>query len=386
MSTAQIQPVEATIVHSQETDRAVGLDAITDRLKDQLELMDDRLVQGGDMVLDHGNVVLRNGTDTTLKPSRIFVEDLCQKLNMNQSFWTHLKQRHPEVLDYTVTELLKRNNDSYLIRTFRPEAGQEMGIARCLKTPSYKIINNLDVIENLSKVFETFDKTREVECISGDLTIEGMHLRFIFPKIMKHADSILKHYRRPDDHKANNSIGIGFNLTNSEVGRYGLTMSAVARVLVCLNGMALNKVMRFRKKHTGKRQIGKIESMSGYDWAKIRYQMYADISSASTTDVLDDTVHLIEKHGLKPLQHPDSAIEAVCKELSYSEAETKRVAEAFETSQDHTRFGLIQALTFVCQSLSSHTQHETETRALELLRTMNRFDKPAPASRALVAA
>jgi hypothetical protein len=120
---------------------------------------------------------------------------ISDKLGIPGRYYERLRNEAVDMLDYNVTEWLKRKPSNYFLRTFISNEG-DYGIARAFLSDRFKVIDHLDILITALEAIRQSDKKVIIE--SADLTEQRMYVRFIAPEIVKSAPELLKNYKVPN--------------------------------------------------------------------------------------------------------------------------------------------------------------------------------------------
>ncbi len=384
-----ISKAELATSHTMDDCRQVDINYLMQRLSIQESLKDDLIANSRNMSMIEGKLHYRNGHDRSYKVTEVFKDDLCEKLQINKRFYRTLELEQPDILDYVVTELLRRKDRPYMLRTFQAIDDQGLGVARCLRSPSFKLYDHQPCLKMTLKIIENLKKTFDVDIMMADLSDRNLFIRFDFPGLVQKADSILRSYRTPEGGMGT-EIGVGFVFVNSEVGQGYWQVLPQVRVKVCTNGMIVTKLAPgFRKRHSGKRTLAgrhTINRVSQMELVKMGYQIHSNLLELSRSNVLSKTIQHIETKGLIPAKYPENVVQRVAQEIGFTQDDAGELQTIFEEGNDLTYWGVVQALTYYAQRVdNSNLHYNVEFRALELLDTMKKYDvKSKPTRRGTV--
>jgi len=199
--------------------RNSSLPDLVEMLQKQADVRYDIVVPSSDLEFKAGNLTVKGGgvdmredgvhtTDVDLAPTTIFDEGLAKRFNIPLKYVKTLRERVAvDVLeaDPTWVPTLYDENMNYwlnadktkqhLVRGFRTDDTDSIGIARAFLSNKYKTIDNYDVL------MATLDGVKQagvqIEIDGADLSDKRMSLRLVCPQVKEYAPEILKSYRSP---------------------------------------------------------------------------------------------------------------------------------------------------------------------------------------------
>lgn len=303
---------------------------------------------------------------------------ISDKLGIPGRYYERLRNEAVDMLDYNVTEWLKRKQTNYFLRTFISNYG-DYGIARAFLSDRFKVIDHLDILITALEAIRQSDKKVIIE--SADLTEQRMYVRFIAPEIVKSAPELLKNYKAPNGRNDDGGFGVcsGFVLSNSETGHATFTIAPRLTILACRNGMIVHKD-KIAERHLGtKMEVGT------FDWSEetrqkelelIQCQVKDAVNAYLSTDYLGNVLNELSMKGSKLLEHPIDAVHHISLSLGFSDERKNELLSYFVQGGDTTGFGAVQSLTYLAQKVQPDLRYELETASVSILDNIESYDRP----------
>lgn len=323
-------------------------------------------------------------TEMVLNCLPLFHENVAMRLDIPFRYYDKMEKLADKyLLDTNVTHWLKdKVATNYFLRTFINKEENE-GFARALLSDRYNVIDNFDVLLACLEAVKESGLNLKIDTNGCDLTEKSMYVRFVVPNIEVDAPELLRNYRNPkgDVGEAGNGIITGFVIKNSEVGQGSFTICPRAVILKCSNGMVF-KDDNFSKMHLGARmegysQINWSEETKRKNFELVICQVKDAIKKFCSEEYLMGRIAKLQEYGKTDLKNPIDTVRNVTKHLSMSEEKEKNILDFFMRGGDFTPLGVSQALTFYAHETNdADEQYEMECLAVDLLPTMETFDKP----------
>ncbi len=373
--------------------RNSSLPDLVEMLQKQSDVRYDIVVPSSDLEFKAGNLTVKGGgvrmtedgvhTDNVrLAPTAIFDEGLAKRFNIPLKYVKTLRERVAvDVLeaDPTWVPTLYDENMNYwldadkskqhLVRGFRTDDTDSIGIARAFLSNKYKTIDNYDVL------MATLDGVKQagvqIEIDGADLSDKRMSLRLVCPQVKEYAPEILKGYRSPftgETGADNPTVFAGLVIKNSETGNGAFTIVPRLFVQVCSNGLQVTKDA-MRAVHLGEKLDEGI-----IRWSDDTQRRELDLITSKTRDAvatfLDVDYMQTKIIELKSLAEADvvnapKTIQRVAKKTHWSEDEQESILRHFIQGGDTSALGIAQAVTSVAQTVKSpDRQDELETSAI----------------------
>ncbi|MCI4354939.1 MAG: DUF932 domain-containing protein [Thermoplasmata archaeon] len=360
-------------------------------------------VEGGAVAFDETGAVER---DALLYPTDVFDEGISEKLGIPRAYLRRLREtgvictledsgvspdRTPDfgtpLIDANVNAWLQADpNRRFLIRGFRTDDPDAVGIARAFLSDSYAPIDNYDVL------LAALDGVRaagvDVDIVGANLSERRMRVQINAPGVTALAPIFLGNYRSPfgagqtdEGHGTVRSadghdlpiVSAGFEIRNSETGGGAFTIVPRVVVKVCGNGMTIAREAVSKVHLGGKLDEGIVR------WSDETRQRAVELVKAKTRDAVATfldadyvarIVARIEEQSATPVTDAVATIERVAKVHAFSETEAASILDCFIRSGDVTAGGVMQAVTAAAQRVeSSDRAAEMEDAALDVLAT-----------------
>ena len=303
-------------------------------------LRDDIISSMQDFFVIDGNQAVLNGRVYDMTES--FHNNLARKFDIPIHYYRRIKNEEPKLFEKTINTLNKNSNPQ-MFRKYKVKKkfrlkniinGQSSGNLRALLSDRYKIIDNKEILKHLEP---KFDKKNFV-LLSGyeDENVMSCKIRF---------SNLIGSVRQGD------TVYGGIYLRNSEVGRSSLTISALIYRLVCTNGLMIpNTETIYNTFHLGAKNP--INYTPNY------------IVPTSALDNIDLVInHLLSKNlfkdKLESLKHTTTQpikkvkYDKIKEFYATTDDEQEMIKQEFETENDFTLYGLIQAFTSTARKIKN---------------------------------
>lgn len=397
------------LVEMLKDQHARKIDLVASASQLRIDSNGDLVVKGAPVIVDEDGVTDPNGV---YRASDVFDEGLSAKLNIPRAYLRRMRDGAPDLLAANVNgwlqgrtvrrpgqepEVIRPGMDKqFMVRMFRGDDGP--GVARALLSDRFGLIDNFDVAVAALEGIRAAGVDVDGDGITCDLSDRKMFMRVPAPQIGVLAPALLDGYRSPfRDVKVEEQRNHGWNLDrareaaraegmtpeqeklvfagleirNSEVGDGSFTIVPVLTINVCKNGLTITAEALRRVHIGGKLEAGTIQ-WSSDTVTKARELIVARsrdaVASFLNKDFVQKIVDEITEQAVTPLAAPQDTIEAVGKELLFSETERKGVLDHFMRGGQMTAGGVMQAITSYSQTVGSADRaHELDDRALEAL-------------------
>ncbi|MER6691130.1 DUF932 domain-containing protein [Streptomyces minutiscleroticus] len=303
--------------------------------------------------------------DGIYRPTAVADEGAADKLRIPLAYLRRMRAEDVSLLDANVNGWLQKEPERrFMLRAFRgegaPVGAPGEGVARVLLSPSYKRMDNMDLLfAALEGVKESGHPVRITGC---DLTDRRMYVRVESEAVAVQARELLRGYRSPFDERSGDElpmVSAGFVITNSEVGAGAYTLTPRAVIRVCRNGLTMAKDV-MRAVHLGGKQDDGVISWS----AETQRRMLQVITSKTTDAVrqflsreyLGAKVAEMEEAAGKRIADPTKTIEHVTKTLSIGAEARESILAHFVRGGQMTAGGVMQAVTSTAQTLADADQ------------------------------
>lgn len=327
-------------------------------------------IEGVEPILSEGGVTLVDGV---YRPTAVADEGFAAKLGVPIGYLRRLRDgEHTDLLDHNLNYWLNTEPGTYMVRGFKPVAGDSVGVMRSLLSDRYKRLDNLDtllaILNGLRKAGVTID-VRQFD-------ISERRMRFVAeaPEVTALAPLLLKGYRSPFNGQSGDDLPIvsaGFAFANSETGGGAMTITPRVVVKACSNGVTVTKDM-LRNVHLGGRLDEGIVEWSAETQEKSLALVTSQVSDAVSTflnkDYVAGVIAAMEaKAGVK-IADPANAVKVIAKKVSFTETEQAGILAHFIEGGQVTAGGMLQAVTSYAQLVESPDRAtEIEEKALTVL-------------------
>lgn len=413
-------PTESPLALAEpETLRNAVLTDLIGLLRSQQDLRYDVVAEARSLRYERGLLVVKDGAmrldgegvstaDALLRPTLGCEDQIGERLEIPTRYMRKMRGNavvRSENIAATLAEpaaLLDANVNhwlaadpvrKFLVRAFRTDDPDEIGVARALLSDRFGAIDNLDVL------MAALDGVRQagvkVDIEGCDLSDRKMSVKVACPEIAVLAPDLLANYHSPfgEDRPgaglarirgvaAAEGMGYapgtepivfaGFVISNSETGGGAFTLVPRVIVKICRNGLTI-KADALREIHLGaKLEEGVIQ------WSAETQRKAVELITGKTRDAVSTfldadyvrkvILRLEEKAG-KPVEAsaPD-AVAKVAKHFGFTKQEQDAILVAFISSGQPTAGGILQAVTAAAQTLEDPDRAaELEAVALDCL-------------------
>lgn len=309
--------------------------------------------------------------DGAYRPTVVADEGIATKLGIPVAYLRKLRTEAPDLYDANVNGWLRghgrvesgqlvthREADarSFMLRTFRDLDGGE-GIARAFLSDRYDVIDDLDAL--VAVLGAVRDLGTNVEIAACDLTDRNMYVRVAAPQIQALAPQLLKGYRSPftgESGTENPVVFAGFEIRNSEVGAGAFSIVPMIIVRICKNGITFAKEAH-RKVHLGAKLDHGVIQASAETRRKnvelIKSQTKDAVHAFLDVDYVQGKVAELERRSGTVVLAPEKQVKAVCKSLSFTEAEADAILGAFVQGGQLNAGGVMNAITAYSQTIDN---------------------------------
>ncbi|GLW58566.1 hypothetical protein [Kitasatospora phosalacinea] len=377
-----------TITLARTSTRNASLPEIVNILREQHSRKTDVVAPVQNIRAAGGRLVIE-GADHDLTPSGVTrkaaeyrLTDVCEsgvaeKLGIPLGYLRKTRIEAPELWDANVNGWLaheSRADKSFMVRTLTPAPDEETGTARAFLSPSYRIIDNLDILA--AALQGVRDAGVEVRLDKCDLTDRKMYVKITAPEISAYAPELLRDYRSPFSGARgadNPTVFAGFEISNSETGCGAFTIVPRLVVQVCDNGMVITKDVMRSVHIGGKQQDGVIR------WSNTTQSRTLELVTSQTTDAVSTfldrdyvtrQLRAIQATAATRVANPEATITTVAQRLKFTEQNRADIFAHFIAGGDLSAGGVMHAVTSVAQTLpDADDAHEVEAlgiRAMEL--------------------
>lgn len=382
--------------------RTSDLSGLVDLLKLQADLKVDEVVTANRLTMRDGDLRIIGAhtrldetgvtsTDAVLAPTERFDDGVSEKLGIPRAYLRKLRVTEQDVIvpalgyspglptsmyDANVNGWLQAEpNRKFLVRSFRTDNPDDVGIARALLSDQFRLgMDNLDVL--LAVLAGIRDAGVDVSIHRCSLTERQMRVFLTAPAITALAPTLLNGYRSPFSGRSGRELPVieaGLDVRNSETGGGAFSVAPALIVQICTNGMTRQNEA-LRKAHLGVKLDEGVVRWSEHTvktaTALVKSQARDAVETFLSADYLARWVDEIEGKAAVPIVDATGTIERVGKTHAFSDAEQASILDCFIRSGQLTAGGVMQAVTAAAQSVDSpDRQAEMEDLAMAVLDT-----------------
>lgn len=315
------------------------LQQIALELERQEQTKHDYVVPGTAMQMANGKLLLSNGHTTEYGLTELGHAQLAERAGIPKKYYDSIKTKHPDLLDYSVSYLLKANDERHLVRVLD-------GNVRAVRSNSYRILDNKPLLTSVLPVF----MEAGFQAVSVEITPTRFYLKVISPRLQDEFK-----LRKPGTHEMiNEVIQAGYWLQNSEVGHSRCSGGMFFNILRCTNGLMMSSEYGFAKNHSGKALDfdGAMEAYFSNQtrqlddrayWAKLRDIVHGMIGSPQGFKACIERFKVASEDRITG--NPVKAAEKIEEVFSLSKDESSGVLKALIEGGDLSRWGVSNALT-----------------------------------------
>jgi len=287
-----------------------------------------------------------------LKPNKIFHEQLAAKLQIPSQYYNRMYHRQPELLIDTANTWLheKTVKNNMQVPMHGDRLVRSIGnTARAFLSNRYRVLDHLPLMMSVIGLLDEMDVAPE-HIVSCNVTDSKLYLKVLTPKLKGEVEK-------------GDIVQGGLVVTNSEVGKGSVSVQPLIFRLSCLNGAVMQDA-GMRQHHLG--SILRDQASDGA-WQMLTTetkQKADDAFFSSVQDVirgtLNDEVFGLQLEKMKAANKDEvkeyipASVEMLSKSYSLNEAESSNVLDNFITGNNHTRWGMANAVTLASQKVDSY--------------------------------
>ena len=264
-------------------------------------------------------------------------QKIAVKLNIPIRYYQKMQIESPQLLDQSVNDSFKKLAENRMIRTLD-------GTARAFLSDRYRRIDNLELC---AAIYPFIESTKFLSVESAEVTDSHLYLKVINKRIKAEISK-------------GNIIQAGFVISNSEVGEGCLKVEPLIFNTFSKNALIFKDCLH-KTNHIG-RQFK--SSSTAYEIptddrnynANIFTKLQKDIQAAiSDFETFDTIVQLLKQSKQIPLQKDIvKAVESLANDFELSPNERGDILRQLLISEDHSRYGLIQAISAASKISNSY--------------------------------
>ena len=262
---------------------------------------------------------------------------IAEGLGIPKKYWDRMAGASPELQAENANFWLRRQGGVQTVRVLD-------GSVRAFLGGSYRVIDHLPVLAGLLP--ELHDLDDELRWTSSGLTEGKLYLKGVTPRLRGEV-------------RVGDAVEGGLVITNSETGLGCLRVQPLLLRLVCLNGMTVSD-HAFARRHVGVRanvEEGAVEfardTIEADDRAlilKARDAVRQVLGGGFMADLLSRLRDSTEEQVADPIK----AVEEVTRHFNLSQDDGRGLLTHFLGGRDHTRYGLVQAVTRHSQDVADY--------------------------------
>ena len=269
-------------------------------------------------------------------------QQIATKLNIPLRYYQKMQLDSPQLLDQTVNDSFKKLAENRMLRTLDDTA-------RAFLSDRYRRIDNLEIC---AAIYPFIESTKFLSVESAEVTDSHLYLKVINKRIKAEISK-------------GNIIHAGFVISNSEVGEGCLKVEPLIFNSVSKNALIFKDCLH-KTNHIG-RQFK--SSSSAYEipadernynaniFAKLQNDIQAAISDNETFETI---VQLLKQSKQIPLQKDIvKSVESLANDFALSPNERGDILRQLLISEDHSRYGLINAIS-AASKISNSYERATE--------------------------
>ena len=348
--------------------RNARLEEVFELLKVQNDVKYDVVVpsksiryQGGHLFIAEGATsITEDGVslvDAVLRPTEQFEDGLADKLGIPRAYLRRMREQGlpMDLLSANINYWLEREDRNFLVRGFRTDDPNDIGIARAFLSDRYHVIDHIDsVIAMLDGIARA---GVQANVVRADLSERNLRIVVSAPEVRAAAEVFTASYRSPFTGTSGRElpfIGAGLVFRNSETGGGANVLAPFVTVEVCTNGMTRTTEAE-RKVHIGSRlsegEIEWSEETKRHNIELIRSQATDAVRTWLSQDYIEKVARELDHKGAATLDRPTEAVEQITKGLGYTEAEREAILDMFVKGGDARVAGIPQAITAYAQTV-----------------------------------
>ena len=257
-------------------------------------------------------------------------QQIASRLNIPYRYYQKMQFEAPDLLDSNVNRWLNQNPERRMIRVLDNNV-------RAFLSDRYRRLDNLELCAAVLPVIQEMKGANIESC---EVTPTRMYLKVVNKKLKAEVE-------------VGDVVQAGFVISNSEVGLGSLRVEPLIFRLVCKNGLICKDYSQ-KKYHVGKQinesdysayELFSNETLAQDD--KAFFMKVQDIVRAA----VDENKFLMTVNKLRettqiPLnREPMKTVELLADKFILSESERNNIFTALVRNDDHTRYGLVNAVT-----------------------------------------
>jgi len=257
-------------------------------------------------------------------------------LKIPQQYYDRCREGAPELLAHNVNQWMQRTDKTRLLRTLNNGQGNRR--LRGYLSDRYRPLDNYDLADAVLPVLES----NGFQIRSCQLTETRFYVKAILEEVTR-------------DIEVGDTVCIGVDISNSDVGCASLSVAPLTERLICKNGMRVND-MASRRRHVGRRNNGfdedslvteflTDETRQADDrafWLKVRDTVAACATEAMLEQIVDQ---MQVAKGVPITGDAHEVVRVVSRKVGITESEESGVLNHLIRGGELNAFGLSNAIT-----------------------------------------
>ena len=268
-------------------------------------------------------------------------QQIASRLNIPIRYYQKMQLESPQLLDQTVNDSFKKLAENRMLRTLD-------GTAKAFLSDRYRRIDNLEIC---AAIYPFIESTKFLSVESADVTDSHLYLKVINKRIKSEISK-------------GTTIQGGFVISNSEVGEGCLKVEPLIFNSVSKNALIFKDCLH-KTNHIGRQfkssapcEIPADErNYNANIFSKLQKDIQATISDPETFDTI---VQLLKQSKQISLQKDIvKTVESLANDFALSPNERGDILRQLLISEDHSRYGLINAIS-AASKISNSYERATE--------------------------
>lgn len=295
-------------------------------------------------------------------PTPLCLGQIADRVGIPAKYAERMRTEAPELLATNVNHWFQKNPEKRMLRTL----SNGHSIARAFLSNIYRPLDNFDLFAAV------LPRLKEAGCVirSAEITETRFYIQASTPRIQRPVNQTIT--LAGGTQMVARVVEAGVIIGNSEVGCGSIFVDPMIYDNWCTNGAVMQRTLK--RHHVGRRNEGAVfgdentaelysDATRQLDdkafWAKVVDVTTAAMDVTKFNSYVDKLVATQEQ---KLLGKPAEIVEVVADRFQLNDSEKENVLLQFMQGGDHSKFGLVQAVTRAAQDVESYD------RAVELER------------------
>ena len=295
-------------------------------------------------------------------PTNLCLGQIADRVGIPAKYAERMRTEAPELLTRNINHWFQANPEKRMLRTL----SNGHSVARAFLSNIYRPLDNFDLFAAV------MPKLQEAGCIirSAEITETRFYIQASTPRIQRPINQ--KITLAGGEQMVARVVEAGVIIGNSEVGCGAIFVDPMIYDNWCTNGAVMQRTLR--RHHVGRRNEGTVfgDEMTAELFSdetrklddKAFWAKAVDVVSAAmnVTKFNEHIDKLVATQDQKLIGKPQEVVEVVAERFALNDTEKENVLLQFMQGGDHSKFGLVQAVTRAAQDVESYD------RAVELER------------------